>query len=252
MSEARGFLGAGDVYINPIVNGIFTGWEGPFEADKYEIKANGDLKEKTSKGRYTYGQVLESVDVPKAYDLNITLTELGKAGMALALRSVASDVAQTAGTMTDAAIEVFHDKWVELPRRALSGALTFKTSGDVALPLVEGTDYIINRDMGMLKALPDGDLTDGQDIKVSAAYLGYAGSKITGGTAQSVRAAFRLDGVNFADQSTCTVDTWEAVVSSDAAVDFLSDNFGEVPLKGRMKTPVGKPGPFEIVQRQPA
>ena len=65
--SSRGFLGAGDLYArvyNP-VTGQFDQWSGPFESSKFEIKPNSDLKEMTSRGRSTYGQVIESVPLPK-------------------------------------------------------------------------------------------------------------------------------------------------------------------------------------------
>ena len=40
---ARGFLGAGDLYIARYVNGVLQAYQGPFEASKFEIKPNVDL-----------------------------------------------------------------------------------------------------------------------------------------------------------------------------------------------------------------
>ena len=67
---ARGFLGAGDLYIAAYVAGVKQPYEGPFECRKFEIKPNSELKELVSKGRSTYGQVIESVPVPKPADVN--------------------------------------------------------------------------------------------------------------------------------------------------------------------------------------
>jgi len=36
------------------------------------------------------------------------------------------------------------------------------------------------------------------------------------------------------------------VISSSAAFDFMADKFNEIPLTGRLKTPVGKTEPFEV------
>lgn len=61
--SARGFLGAGDLYVaryNP-ATAQFDAFKGPYEATKFEIKPNVELKEMSSRGRETYGQVLESV-----------------------------------------------------------------------------------------------------------------------------------------------------------------------------------------------
>lgn len=82
---ARGFLGAGDVYIERIVGGIAQGLKGPFYADKFQIKPNVDIKELVSKGRDDYGQTLESVALQKPADFTLELKEVNKESMALAL-----------------------------------------------------------------------------------------------------------------------------------------------------------------------
>ena len=40
---ARGFLGAGDLYIARQVSGVFQPFTGPFECTKFEIKPNVEL-----------------------------------------------------------------------------------------------------------------------------------------------------------------------------------------------------------------
>ena len=69
--SARGFLGAGDLYISRQVGGSFLDYEGPFECTKFEIKPNVELKEQISKGRDTYGQVVETVALPKPAVLTV-------------------------------------------------------------------------------------------------------------------------------------------------------------------------------------
>ena len=62
MSVAQVFVGAGDLYVNCIdpTTGLSIGLAGPFECEKFAIKTNTEIKEKTSKGLTTYGQVIGS------------------------------------------------------------------------------------------------------------------------------------------------------------------------------------------------
>ena len=76
--SARGFLGAGDLYIaryNPATGG-FDAFKGPYEATKFEVKPNVEVKEMTSRGRTTYGQVIESVSLPQAATFTLDLAEV--------------------------------------------------------------------------------------------------------------------------------------------------------------------------------
>ena len=75
-------------------------------------------------------------------------------------------------------------------------------------------------------------------------YNAISGTSIAGGTQTQVRAQFKLDGVNFADQLRVIVDVWEAILTPDSAFDFLQNDFAEIALKGRLKTPAGKTEPF--------
>lgn len=246
--SARGYLGSGDLYLNRIVNGVAQGWEGPFECNKFEIKANSELKEQTSRGKATYGQIIESVPVPKPFDLNITMTELNKQGLMLALMGTAAVLTQSSGSIADEVVQMNSGKWAVLSKANFNGPLTVKDSAGTTT-YAEGTDYVVNRAMGWVQMLDSGAITDAENVKVSGAYLAITGDMISGATQPSVRAQFKLDGVNFADGLANIVTVREAVISSDAAIDFLSDNFASLPLKGRMKTPAGFIEPFTIEKR---
>lgn len=246
--SARGFLGAGDVYAqfyDPNTSS-FGDWEGPFETSKFEIKVNSELKEMTSKGKTTYGQVVESVPVPQPNDFSIDFTEVNKQTMATALAGTTATFTQASGTITAQAIVAKLDKWVELGKQNFVQAGFLVTDAAGTTTYVEGTDYVVNWRQGWVKALTTGDIIADEALKVTGTYNAISGSKISGATASQIRAKFRLDGINFADQSPVIVDAHEAVITSDAAFDFLADDFAKVPLKGRLKTPTGFTEPFTV------
>lgn len=251
--SSRGFLGAGDLYIaryNPLT-ASFDPYQGPYEASKFEIKASSDLKEMTSKGRQTYGQVVESVTIPKPTDFTVEMTEVNKESMTIALLGTLSAMSQASGTISDEVITAKLGSWSQLSKQNFTDSIAVTNSAGTTT-YDEGTDYEVNYRLGWIKPLAGGAIADAASLKVDGSYNAISGSKIAGATQSQIRAKFKFDGVNFADQLPVIVECYEAVVASDAAFDFLQDNFATVPLKGRLKTPVGKSEPFLIELRDTA
>lgn len=250
MSASRGFLGAGDLYIRRYVAGAYEDWEGPFECDKFEIKPNSDLKEMESKGRDTYGQTIESVSVPKPFDLKVALTEVNKTSMAIALFGTVAALAQSSGTVATGSPEsvvVKLGRWKPMAHAAIDMTTppVVKDSGGTTT-YVAGVDYLINPQLGWIKALVGGSIADAATVKISYAYSAITGSEIKGATQSQVRAQFKLNGKNFADELPCIVSVHEAVLSADSAFDFLGSDFNKVDMPARMKTPVGFTEPFTV------
>lgn len=245
---ARGFLGAGDLYIsryNP-TTGLFDDFTGPFEATKFEVKPNVELKEMSSRGRSTYGQVIESVALPQPADFTLELPEVNKESLSIALLGTESAINQTAGTLTDAPITVTSkDTWLNIGKQNITAGLVVKDETGVTT-YVMGIDYVLNNRMGWIKILPGSVIVKDAVIEVTGAYGVVGGTLIRGATNSQIRAKFRLDGVNFADQLPVIVDVWEAVISADSAFDFLSNEFASISLPGRLKTPTGKTEPFQV------
>lgn len=249
--SSRAFIGAGDLYINRYdpATGLKLGRAGPFECSKFEVKPNTELKEQTSKGRSTYGQVIESVAIQKPADVSVTLTEMDKDGLTLALLGTQAAVNQGSGTITDEVMVARLDKWVSLSQQnfASAGFSVAHTSGSPTYVL--GTDYLVNYRLGMVKVLSTGAILEGASVEVSGTYNAITGTLISGATQAQVRAEFVLDGTNFADSLPVIVTAHEVILAPDSAFDFLSDGFGEVTMKGRAKTPAGKTEPFTVELR---
>ena len=245
---ARGFLGAGDLYIsryNP-TTGLFDDYTGPFEATKFEVKPNVELKDMTSRGRSSYGQVIESVALPQPADFTLELPEVNKESLSIALLGTESAINQTAGTLTDAPVTVTSkDTWLNIGKQNITAGLVVKDATGVTT-YVMGTDYVLNNRMGWIKILPGSAIVKDAVIEVTGAYGAVGGTLIRGATNSQIRAKFRLDGVNFADQLPVIVVVWEAIISADSAFDFLSNEFASISLPGRLKTPTGKTEPFQV------
>lgn len=243
---ARGFLGAGSVFLRRYVNGALAGWQGPYEATKFEIKPNVELKEMVSKGRDTYGQVIESVAIPQPADLTIDLAEVNKESLAIAMLGTVAALSQTGGSLTDEALnDVVLDTWIPLTKYNLTGTQTLKKGSTV---LVQGVDYIVDKPMGWVKVLSTGSVIANDDLTFSSTYGAATGAEIKGMTDAQLRVQVRFEGKNFVDGLPVRVLVYEAVIAADSAFDFLQDDFAAISLPGRMKTPAGYNEPFVITK----
>jgi hypothetical protein len=247
--SARGFLGGGDLYINrydPSL-GAFRGFEGPFEASKFEIKPNVEIKNLPSRGRSTYGQNIETVTLPQPSDFTVELPEVNKATLAIALLGDAVALNQGAGTMAAQPFTAIRKEvWLDLGHRNIVAAGFSITNEPGTTTYVMGVDYVVNYRMGWVKILEASAIAPGAVLEASGSYNAVTGTTIRGATQTQVRAQFRLEGINFADQLPVIVDVWEAVIAADSAFDFLASDFNTVSLPGSLKTPVGKTEPFTV------
>jgi hypothetical protein len=56
----------------------------------------------------------------------------------------------------------------------------------------------------------------------------------------------RFDGKNLADDAPMIVTCHEAIFTPDSAFDALADDFGEISLSGKLKTPPGAQSAFVV------
>lgn len=248
---ARSFLGAGDIFIDRLVDGVRQGMIGPIKANKLEIQPQVETKESTSKGRYDYGQVLESVNLAQPTQFTLELKEVTGDILVMAFLGTSAALNQASGSLTAKEVTISKvGRWHELGVKNLEQlqAVTDEAGTDT---FTEGTDYELNRPLGWIRALEGGDIAAAEVIKVTGSYKAATGSVIKGSTRTEVRARIVFDGINQADGTQCTADIFEAVLAADSAFDFLADDFGNVSLTGNLKTPTGKSAPYEITVQDP-
>lgn len=251
--SARGFKGAGNLFIARYVGGVLGPYQGPYECSKFEIKPNVEIQELISKGRDTYGQVIETVAIPQPADLTVDLPEVNKESLAIAMLGTVAATSQASGALADEAVVITAlDTWYPLSKSALTGV----AGGSMEVTNVAGTttydegeDYIIERQLGWIKALSTGTIAAASTVHVSTPYAATTGFEIKGMTEPQLRARFKLAGKNFVDDSPVEVTVYEAVIAADSAFDFLQDGFASISLPGRMKTPTGFTEPFIVRQR---
>jgi len=240
-----GFLGSGKLYFNRVVGGVSQNWLPFGNATKFEIKENAEIKERKSKIKGTYGQVLDSVAIKQPPEVAIALDDLDKDNLALLFLGDVSSVSVTGGSVTSEAQTAKLDKSFELANRKVTSVVVKDVTDTTTY--VENTDYeIVNADLGFVKPLSGGSISEDDVLHISYDYATIAGNKISGGTNSSIKVALKLDGENFADQSNVLVDVWEAVLTPQTGVDFLSEDFATLELNGTLNTPSGKSNSYEV------
>lgn len=240
-----GFLGSGDLYYNRVVGGVDQGWLRFGNATKMEIKENAEIKERKSKQVATYGQVLDSVSIKQPAEIAVSLDDLDKDNLALIFLGDVSDAAVTGASVTAEVHAATLGKSVMTAFRKITAVVVNAPGGTPTYVL--DTDYEIeNAEMGLIKIIDGGAISAGELLEINYTYGTIAGNKVTGGTNSSIKVALMMDGENFADQSKVLVNVWEAVLTPQTGVDFLSDDFTTLELNGTLNTPTAKTSPYEV------
>ena len=235
-----GFLGKGQVYLDRNKQGKYL----PVgNAIKFAIdESDAEIKERISRQTDTYGQALDRVAIPKPAKISIEMDDFNANNLAAALRGNVEEGAGT-GNVTDEEVTASIGNYVKLAHSGLSSVVV-KDSGETTT-YVEGTDYEVNTNVGLLKALESGDITDGETLKVSYDY-DEAGMKILGSQNAEIKGALILDGINQVNGKPCRVYVHEARLKTTKEVDFLADDFATLALEGTLLTPEGKNEPYYI------
>ena len=240
-----GYLLEGDLYVDLYDQGVLTGltfWEG---VAKFAMKPNSELKEQISKGRNKYGQIVASVPIIKPTDFNLSISSVTPSMLASALQGTVAALSQSAGSATDQVGVAKKGGFIDLGKRNLTNAVVV-TNSAASVTYVLNTDYKVNYAMGLVEILSGGAITEAQSLKIDYAWNATSGNLIKGGTKPLIRAKFVLDGLNLNTGKNEVITVWEAAMTSDAEIDFMSDDFISPSFTGRMVTPTGKDSPFEI------
>jgi len=249
LSTALGFIGAGDVYLTPILaGGLFGKRVDVGNTTKLGIKANTVLKEQKSKKRDSYGQILENVALLDPAELSMTLETVNRDGLRYAFCGEDAAYTQTGATVVDEVVIMQLGGWVQLADEALGATVVLSNTG-ATVTYVEGVDYDVNRRMGWVRALVGGAITDLQSCKIDYVSTTFAGASIRGSVNPQIRALVELDGVNKVDESIGILRCWEVVLAPTSEFDWFKDDFNTIELAGKLKTPPGKSEPFVFYAR---
>jgi len=208
---------------------------------KFEPKADSEVKQRMSKRRDTYGQVLDTVAVGKPHTLDIeldSLTAAHKQNLALAFLGNMVTLNEASGTVVAEAVTVVYDQWVELANRSVSAV--------VITGSVEGTDFEVNPRLGMLLAKSTGNLVDGSAQTVDYSHTGVTGTRIEAAAKPQQRLFLIFDGLDRTTGKNIQVTVDDYLATPNGGINFLDDDFSTLSLSGTMSTVAGKTHPYTV------
>ena len=243
---AEGLILAGNLYLAPIDS---SGTRGKLRqvgnATKFAIKPNSTKKEQKSKMRGSYGTAITTVLLPDPSELSIALQRIDKTNLMYQFLGTDVPFTQSAGAVTDEVSTAVLDGWVQLGAEKISAVVI--TNSAASTTYAAGTDYEVNGDVGMYRALPGGAITDGQSLKVDYTKAAITdGWAINGSTQASIRVYAFLEGENIATGELMFCEVWDAMLTPDQEIDFLSDELVEIGLNGSMTKPSSKPSAYKL------
>lgn len=241
-----GMVLKGDVFFSRLTNGVYAPLV-DLAAGELSTKLNSKTMRVIGKGRSNYGQPIASAVITEPSELTITFGKVSPKALAMGLQGTVSAYNQASGTVTDEVVTANKSSYVDIAFRNVAAAgFSLKNSAG-STTYVKDTDYTIDYVTGQLFILPTSAITDAQSLKVSYTYNAVTADQVNAGTASMVRGKVFLKGQNVFDDSPAEITIWDAVLTSDSSIDWLSDKPIEIKLKGDMVIPAGKSSVFELL-----
>jgi hypothetical protein len=206
----------------------------------------GETSSITSRRRGArFGQTIFSKSQPGQTTMSVTFLEMPIPILARQFYGDAAnaDIAEGSVTEADFTVEVKNVP-IALPHRFVksSPAPVVEAGGT---PLTAGTDYVIDYRRGTLMIKAAG-VDVGDVLQLSYSYEQVTGTTILGGALPEKDFFFSGD---MQDRNTLEdglLQIWQARLSVDSDIDWLSTEPVKPTLTGPLITPVGKPSPYRF------
>lgn len=244
-----GLIFAGNIYMATIVDGVATEFAGPINVTQLELTPpSPETIDRASYQRDTYGQVLDSVNLPgEAPRMVMAFDSLPAALLADALAGTTEAYTAALQTVTGEAVTLSQDVWRKLPYPGVDAASVVVTlESDGTTVLTRGTDYDVEAGTGLIRAMNE---TSAVAVSVDYDTEASTGQRILGATEITKKRQIIMDGKNLVTGKEARVTIFSASFSASQAVDLMAREFITGTLEGTMTTPEGKNSPYEIVMK---
>lgn len=244
--QDTGLIFAGKVFIGEVNQGVVGALNGPINVPSFELTPPSiEARNRISKQPETYGQALDVVNIPgDPAQMAVSFDSLPAELLAEALGGTSAAHSVTAGSVTDEAINLVEGQWVKLAHSNIDGTSVVVTDPIGPTDLVEGDDYEVDEDAGLIKALDSGAAIA---VEVDYDYNAESGMQVLGATEIQKPRHIILEGKNLATGKKARVIVHEAILNANEAMDLMSDEFITGQLSGNLRTPAGKSSPFEVI-----
>lgn len=238
--EQESFLGSGDLNIDVYgSDGNKTGELDIGNASLFAINAPSiEKKEQLGFRRENYAQIIKSVVTKLEQELKFTLTDINRKNLALAMYGEDADYAQTAGDNVAAPenITARLEKHVKMASRNLDTANPpVVTDVTDVTTYVENTDYEIDYQVGRIKALSAGSISEDDVLHVGSTWLAIVGGfKVDGQSVTKIEAYIRLIGKDEANERDCEVIVYKTLIEPAGDINWLTEDFVSLEFSGKI------------------
>jgi hypothetical protein len=236
---AESFMGSGDV-LAAVKNGSTWGnYANLGNVDKFELKADAERKDQTTKQLNMYGQITDSVIIGKPHTIELSVKSLSKTLFTALFLGSVTEITSGSGAGTYTSSNAFYagDSIVFTSGNITSLYVT--GGGDV---MAAGTDYTAHTEAGYITLLTDA----ATGITAGFNYPAVTGYQVSGATNPTFIMRFIFIGENMASGRRCKVTVDEAWISPKTPFDFLGNDYVKGDFSGSLKTVSGATRPYVI------
>lgn len=239
---------SGDLYIFPY-NGSTYDAAYNLNCTKFDIDTSDvDTKYRYSRQKADYGSAKQIIINPKPMKITCELDDRSSIVAAYMFRGSEALNALTSGTITDEVQTLYLDRFIPLAYFPVTAASVSVTNAAKNVTYVEGTDYYLDYDAGMLMAISGGAISDAGSVKVNYTHPAKsAARKVTGGAVSQFKCKLVLAGQELGN--TAKKGRFEALMVNLApagAYDLMSDSPQVGKLVGSFETLTGQ-SPFTLI-----
>ena len=239
--QNESYMGAGDLFMQAYdASGVLTGPKVQVgNADSFAINAPSIEKaERKGKMRANWGLDIHSIVKSIEQELSFVLTDINRFNLAVAMFGTDAAQDQTAGNdATPQDVVAVLGGYVDLGHMKLDPATPPVVQDETdTTTYVEGTDYEIDYDGGMLLALEGGSITDAETLHVVTTWLAYTGYKITGNTVTQKEFKLELITENKASAGNGRLTVHKAQLEPSGDMAWLSEEYIDLEFSGKIIT----------------
>lgn len=226
LNSQQGLIYEGNIHAQRYINGVLqTKAIGPFEVTAFTIQAANEVKERKSNLVGQSGKVRGSFARTNPTQVKISANAVNADLYALFLLATTAALNVTGGTVSGESVNAMeHDKWYKLANANVSSVLIATK--------VEGTDFQVDPELGLIRTLSTGTIADNATSSVDYSYGAISGTDIRVGTQSKVDVKLIGRLVNSETGAESILEVPKVTLSPDGEIALIGDDYQSLGLTG--------------------
>jgi hypothetical protein len=227
-------LGRGRVYFDRFDSGgLSTGWLDLGNCPDFSVNVSKDTLPHYSSRSGIRTKDLEALR-ELASSFQFSCEEFSKENLALAVMGEITASNQNSGSASDESVTVKADRYVDLAYRKITSGTVVVTGSGGSPTYVEGTDYVIDYQEGMILAKSGGSIADGTTVLVDYDYGALTQSIIKALKDSKVVGALKF--VGDPDQGPdIVIELWKSNLMPSGDIGLISEEYANFQLQAEVQ-----------------